>query len=90
MNNKNSKRRLIPCPSEYTRLTGNHYHNEHQINSKTYFTHSTIHRMPRNATYTGTMHQCRAPPERGCMASQKTGPQSVGADTRHPRSRHLP
>lgn len=61
MNNKNSKRRLIPCPSEYKRLTGNHYHNEHQINSKTYFTHSTIHRMPGNAMYTGIMKQCRAP-----------------------------
>ena len=38
---------------------------------KTYWPHSNIRRMPRNAMYTGTMKQCRAPPRAGMYGQPK-------------------
>ena len=51
----------IPCPSEYKRLNGDRYHNGQKIQSTTYWTYATIHRILRNQMYIGNMEQGRAP-----------------------------
>lgn len=35
----------IPCPSEYKRLTGEKYRNNHRLAATTYWTYATIHRI---------------------------------------------
>lgn len=51
----------IPCPSEYKRLNGEQYNNGRRIQSTTYWTYATIHRMLQNQMYIGNMEQGRAP-----------------------------
>lgn len=51
----------IPCPSEYKRLCGEHYTNNHRNKQTTYWTYSTIHRMLQNPMYIGAMTQGKAP-----------------------------
>ena len=50
----------IPCPSEYKRLNGEKYTNGRRIQSTTYWTYATIHRMLHNQMYAGTMEQGRS------------------------------
>ena len=47
----------IPCPSAYKKLMGLKYTNCHQLESTTYWTYATIHRMLRNEMYLGNMVQ---------------------------------
>ena len=47
----------IPCPSEYKRLLGENYKNGLKMDSTTYWTYSTVHRMLRNRMYAGDMVQ---------------------------------
>ena len=54
-------REKIPCPSEYKRLMGEKYHNGQKLDSTTYWTYATIHRMLQNPMYAGNMIQGRAP-----------------------------
>ena len=49
----------IPCPSEYKRLTGEKYRNNHRLASTTYWTYATIHRILQNEMYIGNMEQGR-------------------------------
>ena len=49
----------IPCPSEYKRLTGEKYRNNHRLESTTYWTYATIHRILQNEMYIGNMEQGR-------------------------------
>ena len=49
----------IPCPSEYKRLMGEKYTNNHRLKSTQYWTYSTIHRMLNNEMYIGNMVQRR-------------------------------
>lgn len=49
----------IPSPSEYKRLMGERYHNGRKINSTTYWTYATIHRILQNQMYAGAMEQGR-------------------------------
>lgn len=51
----------IPCPSEYKKLNGEHYHNGQKLGKTTYWTYATIHRMLKNQMYIGNMEQGRAP-----------------------------
>ncbi len=50
----------IPCPSEYKRLNGERYNNGRRIQSTTYWTYATIHRMLQNQMYAGHMEQGRS------------------------------
>lgn len=56
---KQLNREGIPCPSEYKRLTGEKYRNNHRLESTTYWTYATIHRILQNETYIGNMEQGR-------------------------------
>lgn len=47
----------IPCPSEYKKLNGENYKNGNRLESTSYWTYSTIHRMLRNQMYIGNMVQ---------------------------------
>ena len=49
----------IPCPSEYKRLTGEKYRNNHRLETTTYWTYATIHRILQNEMYIGNMEQGR-------------------------------
>ena len=49
----------IPCPSEYKRLTGEKYRNNHRLAATTYWTYATIHRILQNEMYIGNMEQGR-------------------------------
>ena len=49
----------IPCPSEYKRLTGEKYRNNHRLDATTYWTYATIHRILQNEMYIGNMEQGR-------------------------------
>ena len=49
----------IPCPSEYKRLTGENYRNNHRLAATTYWTYATIHRILQNQMYIGSMEQGR-------------------------------
>lgn len=51
----------IPCPSEYKKRNGEHYNNGQRLDSTTYWTYSTIHRMLQNKMYLGAMEQGKAP-----------------------------
>lgn len=44
----------IPCPSEYKRLMGEKYSNNHKLEATRYWTYATIHRMLRNEIYIGS------------------------------------
>ena len=50
----------IPCPSEYKRLMGEHYRNNHRLESTCYWTYSTVHRILQNEMYVGTMVQAKS------------------------------
>ena len=45
----------IPCPSEYKRLMGEKYSNNHRLESTHYWTYATVHRMLHNEMYIGKM-----------------------------------
>ena len=47
----------IPCPSAYKKMMGMKYTNSHQLETTTYWTYATIHRMLRNEMYLGNMVQ---------------------------------
>lgn len=47
----------IPCPSEYKKQCGLHYHNGSKLNATHYWTYSTIRNILRNQIYTGAMVQ---------------------------------
>ena len=49
----------ISCPSEYKRLTGEKYRNNHRLETTTYWTYATIHRILQNEMYIGNMEQGR-------------------------------
>ena len=49
----------IPCPSEYKRLMGERYSNNHRLESTRYWTYATVHKMLRNEMYLGNMVQNR-------------------------------
>ena len=49
----------IPCPSEYKRLMGERYSNNHRLDSTRYWTYATVHKMLRNEMYLGNMVQNR-------------------------------
>jgi hypothetical protein len=71
-----STREGVPCPSEYKRLMGEHYCNNHKLESTDYWTYATVHRMLKSETYIGNMEQgrdsngfrCTAPPEEKARA----------------------
>ena len=50
----------IPCPSAYKKLMGMKYTNGHRLETTTYWTYATIHRMLRNEMYLGNMVQARS------------------------------
>lgn len=47
----------IPCPTEYKRLNGSKYRNAKRLDSTTYWTYSTIHKILTNQIYIGDMVQ---------------------------------
>lgn len=47
----------IPCPSQYKKECGLHYHNGNRLEHTTYWTYSSIRNILRNPVYTGTMVQ---------------------------------
>ncbi len=47
----------IVCPSEYKKLNGENYRNGHRLESTSYWTYSTIHRILSNEIYRGSMVQ---------------------------------
>lgn len=47
----------ILCPSEYKKANGEHYRNSRKLNSTSYWTYSTIHKILQNEMYIGTMVQ---------------------------------
>ena len=49
----------IPCPSEYKRLMGDKYRNTKKLESTTYWTYSTVHKVLANEMYRGSMVQRR-------------------------------
>ena len=49
----------IPSPSEYKRISGEHYHNGRKLSQTTYWTYATIHRILHNRMYAGDMEQGR-------------------------------
>ena len=49
----------VPCPSEYKRLMGERYHNSNRLDSTTYWTYATIHRILNSEMYIGNMEQGR-------------------------------
>lgn len=51
----------IPCPSVYKRLQGARYQNGQRLDSTSYWTYSTIHRMLHNRMYAGDMEQGKTP-----------------------------
>lgn len=50
----------IPCPSEYKKMQGFHYHNSKRLDSTSYWTYSSIRNILRNEIYTGVMVQNKA------------------------------
>lgn len=51
----------IPCPSMYKQLQGARYQNGQRLDSTSYWTYSTIHRMLHNRIYAGDMEQGKTP-----------------------------
>ncbi|MCD7751100.1 MAG: recombinase family protein [Lachnospiraceae bacterium] len=49
----------IVCPSEYKKLNGENYCNNHKLESTSYWTYSTINRLLKNEVYAGNMVQGR-------------------------------
>jgi site-specific DNA recombinase len=49
----------VPCPSEYKRLMGERYCNNHRLVSTDYWTYATVHRILKSETYIGNMEQGR-------------------------------
>ena len=49
----------IPCPSEYKRLAGEKYRNNHRLAATTDWTYATIHRILQNEMYIGNMERGR-------------------------------
>ena len=49
----------IPCPSEYKRLTGEKYTNNHKLAGTTYWTYATVHRILKSEMYIGNLEQGR-------------------------------
>lgn len=47
----------VPCPSEYKKLCGLNYHNSNRLESTSYWTYSTVHKILKNEMYTGNMVQ---------------------------------
>lgn len=47
----------VLCPSEYKKLSGYHYKNTNRLESTSYWTYPTIHRMLSNEMYIGNMVQ---------------------------------
>lgn len=47
----------IMCPSEYKKANGEHYRNSRKLNSTSYWTYSTIHKILQNEMYLGNMVQ---------------------------------
>ena len=47
----------VPCPSEYKKQKGMNYHNATRLESTTYWTHTSIHRILKNEIYIGNMVQ---------------------------------
>ena len=47
----------IPSPSAYKRISGDRYHNGRKLDTTTYWTYATIHRILQNRMYTGDMEQ---------------------------------
>ena len=45
----------IPCPSEYKKLMGERYNNGNRLDSTSYWTYATIHRILKNEMYIGNM-----------------------------------
>lgn len=50
----------VPCPSEYKRMLGCNYRNSNRLETTTYWTYSTVHRMLQNEMYIGNMEQSRS------------------------------
>lgn len=50
----------IPCPSEYKRQMGERYTNGQRLESTSYWTYATIHRMLQNEMYLGRMVSARS------------------------------
>ena len=49
----------VPCPSEYKRLMGEKYTNNHRLSGTTYWTYATVHRILKTETYIGNLEQGR-------------------------------
>lgn len=47
----------VPCPSEYKKLCGLNYRNSNRLESTSYWTYSTVHKILKNEMYTGNMVQ---------------------------------
>lgn len=47
----------IPCPAEYKKRCGLNYHNGNQLDTTSYWTYSTVHRILQNEIYIGNMVQ---------------------------------
>ena len=50
----------IPCPSQYKQILGERYSNGRRLESTTYWTYATIHRILQNRMYLGSMEQGRS------------------------------
>lgn len=49
----------VPCPSEYKRLMGEKYSNNHRLEGTTYWTYATVHRILKSEMYIGNLEQGR-------------------------------
>lgn len=49
----------IPCPSQYKRMMGERYRNGTRLESTTYWTYATIHRILKSELYVGNLEQGR-------------------------------
>ena len=47
----------IPCPTEYKKQCGLKYHNSNRLNTTSYWTYATIHKILQNEMYIGNMVQ---------------------------------
>ena len=50
----------VPCPSEYKRLMGDKYRNTKKLDTTTYWTYPTVHKVLANEMYLGCMVQRRS------------------------------
>lgn len=73
----------IPSPSEYKRILGERYANGRRLQSTTYWTYATIHRILQNQMYLGAMTQgrCFRPTMHGKAKKQQASQWIVVEDT---------